>query len=75
VRLKDIGAIIPGPVSVLRSGGGMDHWILRTKTDAVSEKLCSLVSRIPDDGQSLKPSNSEYRELLIIRKLISKEKY
>jgi hypothetical protein len=33
---------------------------LRTETDPVSETLCSLVFRIPDDRQSLKePSNSE----------------
>jgi hypothetical protein len=28
---------------------------LRTETDPVSETLCFLVSRIPDDGQSAKP--------------------
>jgi hypothetical protein len=32
---------------------------LRTETDPVFETLCFLVSRIPDDGQSSKPSNSE----------------
>jgi hypothetical protein len=38
---------------------------LRTETDPVSETLCSLVSRIPDDGQSPKPSNSEYNQLVL----------
>jgi hypothetical protein len=32
---------------------------LRTETDPVSEMLSSLVPRIPDDGQSKKPSNSK----------------
>jgi hypothetical protein len=35
----------------------LNHWILphlKTETDPVSETLCFLVSRIPDDGQSPK---------------------
>jgi hypothetical protein len=32
---------------------------LRLETDPVSEMFCFLVSRIPDDGQVLKPTNSE----------------
>jgi hypothetical protein len=33
----------------------LNHWILRTETDPVSEMLCSLAFRILDDGQSPKP--------------------
>jgi hypothetical protein len=66
VRLKNVDAITLGLVSVLRWGGttttlmgllekaNLNHWILRTETDPVSEKLCFLVSGIPDDGQSPK---------------------
>jgi hypothetical protein len=37
---------------------------LRTETDPVSETLCSVVFRIPDDGQSPKPfTNSNVRTL------------
>jgi hypothetical protein len=43
----------------------LNHWTLRMETDPVSETLCFLISRIPDDGHSPKTSNSEYRELLI----------
>jgi hypothetical protein len=51
-----------GSVSVLRLGGEDTYSVgsrpnphsLRTETDAVSEKLCFLVSRIPDDGQNPK---------------------
>jgi hypothetical protein len=39
---------------------------MRTETDLVSETLCFLVStRIPDDGQSPKPSNSEHKKTYI----------
>jgi hypothetical protein len=33
---------------------------MTTETDPVSETLCSLVFRIPDDGQSSKVNNSVY---------------
>jgi hypothetical protein len=36
-----------------RVGVGLPH--LRMKTDPFSETFCSLVSRIPDDAQSLNP--------------------
>jgi hypothetical protein len=39
------------------SGVGGKH--LRTETDSVFETSCSVIPRIPDDGKSPKPSNSE----------------
>jgi hypothetical protein len=49
-------------VSETVSGPSFSH--LRTETDPVSETLCYLVSRIPDDGQIPK------KKTVILRRII-----